>query len=107
MLSLSWMRPGATVSLIGLCSLSGLLSACGSPLKAFPSQEEFASTATYSRLFDASAAQTCEAARRALLSQGYITPRPGKTWSTVRKAFNPSPSRTCRLRSASSARQTA
>ena len=91
MLSLSWMRPGATVSLIGLCSLSGLLSACGSPLKAFPSQEEFASTATYSRLFDASAAQTCEAARRALLSQGYIITTAREDLVNGQKSFQPEP----------------
>lgn len=35
-------------------------------------QEEFEPGETFSRMFDASVAQTCEAARRALLSQGYI-----------------------------------
>lgn len=49
----------------------GLLSACGST-KHLPPQEAFSSTSTYSRLFDASPAKTCEAARRALLSQGYV-----------------------------------
>lgn len=34
--------------------------------------ERFQSDETYSRLFDASVSDTCEAARRALLSQGYI-----------------------------------
>jgi len=34
--------------------------------------ERFASDETFSRLFDASVQDTCEAARRALLSQGYV-----------------------------------
>lgn len=34
--------------------------------------EHFQADETFSRLFDASVADTCEAARRALLSQGYI-----------------------------------
>ena len=35
-------------------------------------QERFQSDETFSRLFDANVRDTCEAARRALLSQGYI-----------------------------------
>lgn len=53
-------------------SVLGLLSACAAPTKHLPPQEAFSSTSTYSRLFDASPAKTCEAARRALLSQGYV-----------------------------------
>ncbi len=34
--------------------------------------EEFGSTTTHTRVYAASEAQTCEAARRALLSQGYL-----------------------------------
>jgi hypothetical protein len=49
-----------------------LLTGCASGVKSFPLQEKFGSTATYSRLFDARPEQTCEASRRALLSQGYI-----------------------------------
>lgn len=59
----------------GLFALAGsaaLLTACGVTMKRFPLQETFESTATYSRLFDATPAKTCEASRRALLSQGYI-----------------------------------
>ncbi len=60
--------------MIALClvALSTLLAGCAAPSKVFSPQESFDSVATYSRLFDASPAQTCEAARRALLSQGYI-----------------------------------
>ena len=53
-----------------LASVFGLMAGCAAPARVFPSQEQFGSANTYSRLFDASAAQTCEAARRALLSQG-------------------------------------
>ncbi|UUZ68768.1 DUF2242 domain-containing protein [Polaromonas sp. P2-4] len=60
-------------------------------MKAFPSQEEFASTATYSRLFDATPAQTCEAARRALLSQGYLISTATKDLVDGRKSFQPEP----------------
>ena len=58
--------------LSGVLLTASLLTACVSTVKSFPLQEKFGSTATYSRLFDARAEQTCEAARRALLSQGYI-----------------------------------
>ena len=53
----------AGVALLGGCIPTG---------KVLEPQEKFGSVSTYSRLYDASPAQTCEAARRALLSQGYI-----------------------------------
>lgn len=90
-MNLSWMRCNATTWLVGLVSLSGLLTGCGTPVKAFPSQEEFSSTATYSRLFDATAAQTCEAARRALLSQGYIITTGREDLVAGQKSFQPEP----------------
>lgn len=86
-----WIQRNAAVWLAGLLSLCGLLSACGSTPKAFPSQEEFGSTVTYSRLFDATAAQTCEAARRALLSQGYIIGAAREDMVEGRKSFQPEP----------------
>lgn len=54
-------------------------------------QERFGSVATYARLFDAPPAQTCEAARRALLSQGYLIQ--GATAEQVdgTKNFQPDP----------------
>jgi hypothetical protein len=90
-LNFSCMRCSATVWLLGFLSLSGLLTGCGSPVKAFPSQEDFSSTVTYSRLFDATPAQTCEAARRALLSQGYIIGTATKDLVEGRKNFQPEP----------------
>lgn len=90
-MNLSWMRCKATVCLLGFVGLSGLLTACGAPMKSFPSQEQFNSTATYSRLFDATAAQTCEASRRALLSQGYIVSTARDDLVEGRKSFQPEP----------------
>ncbi len=90
-MNLSWMRCKATVCLLGFVGLSGLLTACGSPMKSFPSQEQFNSTATYSRLFDATAAQTCEASRRAWLSQGYIVSTARDDLVEGRKSFQPEP----------------
>jgi hypothetical protein len=75
--------------LAGTVSLACLLTACGSGVKSFPLQEKFGSTATYSRLFDATAAQTCEASRRALLSQGYIINTARTDLVEGQKSFQP------------------
>ena len=56
-------------------------------------QEKFGSAATYSRLFDATPAQTCEAARRALLSQGYIVNKADQETVEGQKSFQPQPDR--------------
>ena len=85
------MRCRPIVWLAGFFSISVLLTGCGTPLKAFPSQEDFSSTVTYSRLFDATPAQTCEAARRALLSQGYIIGTATQDLVEGRKSFQPEP----------------
>lgn len=52
-------------------------------------QEQFGSSATFSRMFDAKPAQTCEAARRALLSQGYIVSKAEKETVEGQKNFQP------------------
>ncbi len=70
-------------------SVVTLMAGCGAPARVFPSQEKFGSANTYSRLFDASAAQTCEAARRALLSQGYIINTASSELVEGRKNFQP------------------
>ena len=85
------MRRSATVGLAMVAGLSGLLGGCASPVKSFASQEEFSSTVTYSRLFDSTAAQTCEAARRALLSQGYLISSAREDTVEGRKSFQPEP----------------
>ena len=85
------MRRSASVGLVMAASLTGVLGGCASPVKSFASQEDFSSTVTYSRLFDASAKQTCEAARRALLSQGYIISSAREDMVEGRKSFQPEP----------------
>ena len=72
-----------------------LLSACSSgPSSSAKSDlvyqtEQFKADETYSRLFDANAADTCEAARRALLSQGYVIGAASKGLVTGIKRFQP------------------
>lgn len=66
-----------------------LLGGCAGSGKVYAPQEKFGSVATYSRLFDASAQQTCEAARRALLSQGYIVSSAGAELVEGKKNFQP------------------
>lgn len=51
--------------------------------------EEFDSTTTHSRSYAATEAQTCEAARRALLSQGYLVTAANADLVTGRKSFQP------------------
>ena len=79
-----WLRLGAA----GVLAL--LLGACASnsPSKV-PLQETFDSSSTFSRGFDATPAQTCEAARRALLSQGYIAMAKTQELIEGRKSFQP------------------
>ncbi len=49
------------------------LTACGTPRPpAVYNKESFSATSAFSREFPASVRMTCEAARRALLSQGYV-----------------------------------
>ncbi len=66
-----------------------LLAGCSMPMKAIPQQETFSSAEKYSRMFDATPAQTCEAARRALLSQGYIVSTATKELAQGQKSFQP------------------
>jgi len=84
-------RAGAGGALAVAAIFLGLLGGCAGRVKSFASQEEFNSTVTYSRLFDATAAQTCEAARRALLSQGYIIGAAREDMVEGRKSFQPEP----------------
>ena len=51
--------------------------------------EEFGSTTTHTRVYAASEAQTCEAARRALLSQGYLVTTATDEQVVGRKSFQP------------------
>jgi hypothetical protein len=74
----------------GGMALSALLAGCvGTTPKTFGVQENFGSVATYSRLFDATPQQTCEASRRALLSQGYIISTHQAELVEGKKSFQP------------------
>ena len=77
----------AAAGLAAAGALAGCMST-GSP-KTFGVQESFGSVSTYSRMFDATPAQTCEASRRALLSQGYIISSSSDDLVEGHKSFQP------------------
>lgn len=82
----------AAAALCGF-ALSILLAGCAgsSPEHLGPYQpEDFNSTTTHSRSFPVSEAEACEAARRALLSQGYQISNAGVESVNGRKSFQPS-----------------
>lgn len=64
------------------------LGGCTS-VRTFAVPENFGSVTTFSRLFDATPQQTCEAARRALLSQGYIIATQQPELVEGKKSFQP------------------
>jgi len=73
-------------------ALALALSGCGtrpSSTRINYEPEAFNSTTTHSRTFMATEAQTCEAARRALLSQGYLVTAANADLVTGRKSFQP------------------
>ena len=72
-----------------LCAALVLAGCAAPPLPHHGPQENFASVATYARLFDAAPAHTCEAARRALLSQGYLIQAASAEQVEGRKNFQP------------------
>jgi hypothetical protein len=66
------------------------LTGCASRTPVRPAvQEKFGSGETYSRLLNAPPAQSCEAARRALLSQGYIVTGAKIDQIDAKKNFQP------------------
>ena len=69
----------------------GLLAGCAGPRVAIEAQESFDSASTYSRTYGALDAHTCEAARRALLSQGYVINAATSDRVRGRKSFQPTP----------------
>ena len=77
----------ATVALLGGCAGSAGPSKTASRVYL---NEAFSSTETYSRVFNASVTATCEAARRALLSQGYVIASSARVDAVNgRKSFQP------------------
>lgn len=78
--------------IVSLALVSALLLAgCGSsaPKRVAYEPEGFDSTTTHARTYPATEAQTCEAARRALLSQGYLVTAANADLVTGRKSFQP------------------
>lgn len=73
---------------LGVAAAALACSGCAS-VKTFAVQENFGSGTTYSRLFDATPRQTCEASRRALLSQGYIISIQQPELVEGKKSFQP------------------
>ena len=68
---------------------AGLVACSPAPLRQYGPQESFGSVATYSRMFDATPARACEAARRALLSQGYLINMAAADQVEGKKNFQP------------------
>lgn len=78
-----WFLPAVCVAALSACSATAS--------RQTPVQENFDSNSTFSRSFDSTPAQTCEAARRALLSQGYIANARTQELIEGRKSFQPEP----------------
>jgi Uncharacterized protein conserved in bacteria (DUF2242) len=85
-----WSRSALAAVYLGI---AGLLTACtttpnSGPVKVYQN-EVFGSTESFSQLFDASVPATCEAARRALLSQGYVLSTVKPDFISGSKNFQP------------------
>lgn len=74
--------------LVAALALAGCFG--GGAKKVTYDPEEFDSTTTHTRSYWASSGQTCEAARRALLSQGYLLSAANGELVTGKKNFQPS-----------------
>ena len=77
-----WLLLAATVALAGCVATVPAAKVSYEP-------EEFDSTTTHTRVYAATEAQTCEAARRALLSQGYLVNTATAELVVARKSFQP------------------
>lgn len=74
-------------ALLAALALGGCVTTTPSRVAYEP--EEFDSTTTHTRTYASSEADTCEAARRALLSQGYLVTMATPELVTGRKSFQP------------------
>jgi len=72
---------------LGLALVLAGVSGCSSKKAAIYEHENFDDSGTYSRSFPVSEAGSCEAARRALLSQGYIITSSGSNQVAGNKSF--------------------
>lgn len=85
-------RPAAVAaSAFGLSVALSSMMACTSPGSPKFSPEKFDSATTHSRNFAAAPAYTCEAARRALLSQGFVMTIADANHVDGKKNFQPQP----------------
>ena len=83
-----FMRPRLQPTL----AIAALLAGCAaSPRMPIDTPEAFDSAATYTRTYAAMQEQTCEAARRTLLSQGYVISLATAEQVRGRKSFQPEP----------------
>lgn len=80
------LRPLARLCLV---SLVAMLGACGTSKPPVYQNEAFGDTNTYSHVFTSSPTETCEAARRALMSQGYVITQSKPESINGRKNFQP------------------
>jgi hypothetical protein len=81
-----WRLSASVVAIL----LGSLAAGCSTHKPLVYSQEKFDSVTRHSRSFGMSAERTCEAARRALLSNGYQVQRPNPELVNGRKSFQPS-----------------
>ena len=82
-------RPRFSYPLPLIIALSLGLSACSTDKAAFYHQEEFSDTNAFSRSFPGTEKAVCEAARRALLGQGYVISKTTETTMDGNKSFQP------------------
>ena len=80
--------PSLSVSALLITGVAGL-AGCSTSKPSFYHQEDFSETDTYSRSFSASDNAVCEAARRALLGQGYIISKAQTNIVDGTKSFQP------------------
>ncbi|MGI4936671.1 MAG: DUF2242 domain-containing protein [Janthinobacterium lividum] len=74
---------------LSACLAAALLAGCVAPSTRMTKPEEFADTDMHSHTFAGSTAMACEAARRALLSQGYVISENKETLVRGLKNFQP------------------
>lgn len=79
----------ACLALAACSSITAPLHKATTPPPQVYQNERFQADETFSRLFDAKVATTCEAARRALLSQGYVITRAEAGVVNGAKRFQP------------------
>ena len=83
------LRRPARVAALGLAAVLSSCASTGARVKVEP--EAFGSTTTHSRNYANAPASTCEAARRALLSQGFVITAADAEHVKGRKNFQPEP----------------